>query len=1094
MTSFIDELEDDQPFFDYDPDDDDENDADPLPEEEEAVFGAPSSSFSAAGETSFDAEASPTPARLLPGQSIRPLTSTPSLSFPEHVPSPYFVKHIDQDRGPSPADAAPGEFGQPYRSQYQAEDSDGKLWEGFDDLQTVVADENSDIGPGPIDDEPTVTPEVLKQRQEMSRKGRSTSGITLVSTDRLCPEHRSVFSFGVFNKVQSRVFEDVYEGDDNLVISAPTGSGKTTIFELAFLRTLLIEKVNDWQDRMGKLRDSDDNPIICAAITGDSGTSSEMYTKLRKAHLVVTTPEKFDSITRRTGRLAQELRERLLLIMIDEIHILGEDRGATLEVVIARIKLNCPNVRLVAVSATVPNIEDIARWLGSQQDPFELSNDFGEEYRPVPLHRETYGIDGGGNEWQLGPKLDRELYPILVRHAKGKPVLVFCPTRNACRKTAEQVSEAYRQSKSRGLRLPWSFDLKKMIDMKDENLNELAQHGIAVHHAGLDYDLRQKIEAGFRDGRLQMIVSTSTLAVGVNLPAHTVIIKGTMTWHGAPAGFREYTDIEIQQMMGRAGRPQYDTSGTVIIMCDRSKVKKYQSMLRLETILESCLHRNLSEHINSEIGLKTIRSVSDAQLWLKSSFLFVRIQQNPRHYALPDAPNKPQGDSWEDWFNHYVKQSLERLEQDGFVERGEEGINPGDYEVQQSHTGDIMSSCMIAYNTMCMIVEMDPKSTFEQLLGMLAGAEEFKDLRVRPGEAKILNQLRQHPEIRYQLDDQAKNYADKVFLLLQYTFGNVTINEDKNLETTSIKQTLYQIFTRASRIAKAILQVAATNRFGPALRAALTLYRTVSGMAWEDTSVVFRQIDYIGPKTIKNLGALGVKTFDQFLHADTTQLQPFFKSYNVVCDRKKDVRALPRYMATVEEESLDQSNPKKPVLVLRITILPKGRKEDMKSEVSKKKKSSWGIRYNISALFLRQMDSFIYYRRMSVKDWQKNKDTSFLVRVDLDRRCDIVTAIIAVDEIAGSEYVVEYPTNLAASVYPPDVKEDTPIPSSSQDEPVNLDENDPPTGKLPCHHTCSGTTTCAHKCCKDGVAPQSPARTKTKQPIATGRLSPKTSE
>ncbi|WVF71201.1 hypothetical protein IAT40_006001 [Kwoniella sp. CBS 6097] len=396
---------------------------------------------------------------------------------------------------------------------------------------------------------------------------------------------------------------------------------------------------------------------------------------------------------------------------------------------------------------------------------------------------------------------------------------------------------------------------------------------------------------------------------------------------------------------------------------------------------------------------------------------------------------------------------------------------------KEERTGPMLATMNLMKLQMCNIVEMEPRSTLEDLLGMLAGAQEYSDLRMRPGESK-------HPEIRYQLDDQVKSYADKVFLLLQYTFGNVIINEEKNPETTSIKQTLYQIFSRASRIAKAIVQVAASNQYGPALRAALALYRTVSGMAWEDTSVIFRQIENIGPKTIKNLGGLGIKSELTF-----TQLQPFFKSYNIVQDRKKDVRGLPQYVTTIEEENLDTSNPKKPVLVLRVTILPKGKKEDIKSEATRKKKGAWRPRYNISALFLRQKDGYIAFRRMSVKDWQKKKDASFLVRVDLDRRCDTFTAIVAVDEIAGSASVIEYPTNLADSVYPPDVKDDTPTPPpESQEVPTDIDEDRLPNGNLPCHHTCSGSGECAHKCCKDGVAPKPQARTMTKQAIATARL------
>jgi ATP-dependent DNA helicase HFM1/MER3 len=88
-----------------------------------------------------------------------------------------------------------------------------------------------------------------------------------------------------------------------------------------------------------------------------------------------------------------------------------------------------------------------------------------------------------------------------------------------------------------------------------------------------------------------------TLAVGVNLPAHLVIIKGTATWNGAAAGFREYSDIDIQQMMGRAGRIQYDNTGTVVVMCSRDKVPKVWELPRLPTDLVSiapCCTRRLS--------------------------------------------------------------------------------------------------------------------------------------------------------------------------------------------------------------------------------------------------------------------------------------------------------------------------------------------------------------------------------------------------------------------------------------------------------------------------------------------------------------------
>ena len=109
------------------------------------------------------------------------------------------------------------------------------------------------------------------------------------------------------------------------------------------------------------------------------------------------------------------------------------------------------------------------------------------------------------------------------------------------------------------------------MTVRDPNLQEVINMGIGVHHGGIELNDRRTIEDAFRDGRLSVIVCTSTLAVGVNLPAHLVIVKGVQMWTGAASGFRDYTDIEIQQMIGRAGRPQYDTSATAVIMCESIK-------------------------------------------------------------------------------------------------------------------------------------------------------------------------------------------------------------------------------------------------------------------------------------------------------------------------------------------------------------------------------------------------------------------------------------------------------------------------------------------------------------------------------------------
>ncbi|WVW83586.1 hypothetical protein I302_105607 [Kwoniella bestiolae CBS 10118] len=926
------------------------------------------------------------------------------------------------------------------------------------------------------DDEPTATPEVMEQR-EASRK--QTDEYVNVS-ELLNDQQRQCFpSFKHFNRVQSAVFEDAYKKDDNLVVSAPTGSGKTTIFELAFLKimstnygdarplsiyiaptkALCSERQRDWQARMHTCLEID-----CMSITGDTADFDLACRLIRKADIVVFTPEKLDSMTRHEKWAKTEFYNRLKLIMIDEVHILREDRGATLEVVISRMRQSTSDVRIVALSATIPNIDDIARWVGQREaaDPFVLSSgvyrggegeggeensvgkkkvllmskakvyQFGEEYRPVKLVRKVYGIECS-SEWVLDAKLDAALFPILTAHAQGKPVLVFCATRKACQKTAEMVYNLYQESQAKSLVLPWKLESKHDLKFEDDKLSRYADCGIAIHHAGLSFPDRRSIEEGFIGGRLKMIVSTSTLAVGVNLPAHTVIIRGTTAWHGPVIGFKEYSDIDIQQMMGRAGRPQYDQSGTVVVICEQSKVKKYESMLYSSTMLESTLHLNLKEHLNSEIALGTIDSLATAEAWLKKSFLYIRIQQNPSHYtaALQDDVVKSDNSSWEEYVTHYLQEALAKLVQPGFVVQTPKG-DPGEFKLEATQIGQILRRSMISYSTMLDIMSITEESTLRDLLEIVSHAHEFRDLRVRPGDAKLLNALREHDQTRYKIHRQVKEYWEKVFLLMQAQFGNIPYEAEKKTETTSPLQTQMMIFPQAQRIASAIVQVAYVRQYGEPLRAAMELSRTITAKAWEDTAVIFRQIDQIGPVAIRALEANHINTFDQLLAADLPMLiEKLNKSHKVVREIKEKVKTMPRFKVTMQNGRIESGKPP----CLKIDVITELLAANMLEGLQRKngrKAKPWS--WNFSMVFLRDDGSYISYQKKSLKRLLSKKDNNFTVSVELSRRCDKVICHYGVEEIAGCSSKVEYLTDLKDEDYPKQVLEPSPPPAEVSPE------------------------------------------------------------
>ena len=111
--------------------------------------------------------------------------------------------------------------------------------------------------------------------------------------------------------------------------------------------------------------------------------------------------------------------------------------------------------------------------------------------------------------------------------------------------------------------------------------------GVAIHHAGVSAEDRAIIEKAYLDGQIGVICCTSTLAVGVNLPCHTVIIKGTVSFEDGGRKLQDLSDLDVLQMIGRAGRPQFDDSAVAVIMTKMSKRDHYQKMITGQDVLES---------------------------------------------------------------------------------------------------------------------------------------------------------------------------------------------------------------------------------------------------------------------------------------------------------------------------------------------------------------------------------------------------------------------------------------------------------------------------------------------------------------------------
>lgn len=247
-------------------------------------------------------------------------------------------------------------------------------------------------------------------------------GVQLVSLHSVPDRFRSVFPFPLFNAIQSKCFPTAYQSHDNFVVSAPTGGGKTAILEMAICRlvssfpidqykivymapikSLCSERQRDWQEKFAML------DLACAELTGD--TENANLRNVQNANIIVTTPEKWDSMTRK-WKDHIKLMQMVKLFLIDEVHILKDARGATLEAVVSRMKSIGSDVRFIALSATVPNFEDIATWLGKDASNPHVPaprERFGESFRPVKLQKHVVGLPYRGNDFGFDGACDLRL-------------------------------------------------------------------------------------------------------------------------------------------------------------------------------------------------------------------------------------------------------------------------------------------------------------------------------------------------------------------------------------------------------------------------------------------------------------------------------------------------------------------------------------------------------------------------------------------------------------------------------------------------------------------------------------------------------------
>ncbi|AJS27073.1 Hfm1p [Saccharomyces cerevisiae YJM1388] len=848
--------------------------------------------------------------------------------------------------------------------------------------------------------EQTPDEEAKKPKKVTIRK----SAKKCLSTTILPDSFRGVFKFTEFNKMQSEAFPSIYESNENCIISSPTGSGKTVLFELAILR--LIKETNS---------DTNNTKIIYIAPTKSlcyemyknwfpsfvnlsvgmltSDTSFLETEKAKKCNIIITTPEKWDLLTRRWSDYSR-LFELVKLVLVDEIHTIKEKRGASLEVILTRMNTMCQNIRFVALSATVPNIEDLALWLKTNNELPANILSFDESYRQVQLTKFVYGYSFNcKNDFQKDAIYNSKLIEIIEKHADNRPVLIFCPTRASTISTAKFLLNNHIFSKS-----------KKRCNHNpsDKILNECMQQGIAFHHAGISLEDRTAVEKEFLSGSINILCSTSTLAVGVNLPAYLVIIKGTKSWNSSE--IQEYSDLDVLQMIGRAGRPQFETHGCAVIMTDSKMKQTYENLIHGTDVLESSLHLNLIEHLAAETSLETVYSIETAVNWLRNTFFYVRFGKNPAAYQ--EVNRYVSFHSVEDsQINQFCQYLLDTLVKVKIID-----ISNGEYK--STAYGNAMTRHYISFESMKQFINAKKFLSLQGILNLLATSEEFSVMRVRHNEKKLFKEINLSPLLKYPFLTEKKQsqiidkVSQKVSLLIQYELGGLEFPSYEG--ASKLHQTLVQdkflVFRHCFRLLKCMVDTFIEKSDGTSLKNTLFLLRSLNGHCWENTPMVLRQLKTIGLVSVRRLIRHGITNLEEMGHLSDTQIEYYLnlKIGNGI-KIKNDISLLPCLNIRTKLENCKIENEE-----LWLTF---------KVEISATFKSSiWhGQHLSLDIETEKSSGELIDFRRLQLNKLQSPR--GFRISAKISPKLEKIEFSIHCQEIAGLGKTIVYSTDHLASQF-----------------------------------------------------------------------------
>ena len=493
-----------------------------------------------------------------------------------------------------------------------------------------------------------------------------------------------------FNPAQKAVIESGYlEDKSNYIISIPTASGKTVLGILPALKTILnggkaiyaAPLLSIQNEKVKEFKAFEEHGIKVGKHPSNSDLSVMVF-------------ESFDALTRFSWNVLREVDT----LIIDEFHMIGEySRGPTLESAITRAKIINPSLRIIALSATLKNIDEIEQWLDGKTVE--------HNYRPVPLNKEVLDAE------MFNTKNKNDVIVKIVEKAieDNSQALSFVSTRRFTESLATYVAKKIDKKTTKEQKQKFKQVADKLLEVPKKKgslptttclkLAEAAEKGVVFHHAGLFNEQKEIIEDEFRNGNILMITATPSLMYGVNLPSKYVVIRDHTRWtSNGPASIPVF---DYEQMSGRAGRPQYDDVGYSYLVA-----KTMDEAFDLE-----------ARYVNGEIELKNSKLIDNKDAIYKQIIAQIASSLSKNLDDLNDffgktlygfqMKNNPSMSMFaQDSLNWELESALEFLLQNGIIRATPEGLKTTDF-------GNLIAKSNYAVETAVKIKEY--VSTMEKL-------------------------------------------------------------------------------------------------------------------------------------------------------------------------------------------------------------------------------------------------------------------------------------------------------------------------------------------------------------------------------------------